>query len=183
MTRMSGAGEFMGHAGRRRAGGAGEDRKGGDFVAPSVGDFRRPGFLHLINTNDRVHRDVGAADAFEFGFQMLFAGVDHQRGPLAENDIFDFDETHQSALADVACIDFINLALIVKADTVSALALHDVRCPGEVGSILEPGLKLFTPARHPVAWGGRRGAGNPREINAWAFMRRLAGLSSRHILP
>lgn len=50
----------------------------------------------------------------ELGLELFFAGIDHDLGALAEDELFDFQEPPQVALVDLLGVHLEHLALVEK---------------------------------------------------------------------
>ena len=70
--------------------------------------------VHLVNTHNRVQRNIGALDRTEFLFQALLGRIHHYLGLFAKNDVRNFYESVHMTLGNFPGIEFIQLPLIVK---------------------------------------------------------------------
>lgn len=81
-------------------------------------------FFDDVDADDRVHWQISAAYPSELGFKAFFGRVDYHRAFFAKHDFLDFNKSEQAALIHVACIDLVNLTLIVERYSVGVFALH-----------------------------------------------------------
>lgn len=77
-------------------------------------DLRCAHPLHFIDPHDRVHRYEAAHYAIELRLELLFAGVDHDGGALAEDEFFHFQKTPQITLIDLFGVHLEHLSLVEK---------------------------------------------------------------------
>src|SRR6516165_6858530 len=91
------------------------------------GDLRRAVLLHLIDAQDRVHRQEGALDAGELTLDALFGGVEHHGGSLTEQQLLHLDETEQFPVADAPGVYLVNLALIHEHNAENVTGCHGSR--------------------------------------------------------
>jgi hypothetical protein len=71
-----------------------------------------------------VQWQIRAFHTLEFSFHLLLGRIDDDRGALAENELLDFDEAEQRAVADLAGIDLVDLALVDKNDLENVTGCH-----------------------------------------------------------
>ena len=131
--------ETLRHGIRRRVDG---HRKLRHVAALELGDLARALLLHLVDAQDRVQGQESALDAGELGLDPLLRRVDDDRAALAENELLDFDETEQLAVADGPGVDLVDLPLTGEKDLVNAiLGAHGTsvggppRIPGHCGAV------------------------------------------------
>ena len=84
-----------------------------------------------------MHREERALYAFKLGAKLFFAGVNHDLRLGTRGVVHDFHEAVQFALINIACVDLVNLPIILKEDAVYVLifvfAGHGAESP-RVGS-------------------------------------------------
>src|SRR5580658_54287 len=80
--------------------------------------------LHLVDPQDRMHRQKGALDSGELALDALFGGVEHHAGTLTKHKLFDLDEAEQLAVTDAARVHLINLALIHEHNPENVTGCH-----------------------------------------------------------
>src|SRR5215469_1739598 len=80
--------------------------------------------LHLVDAQDRMHRQEGALDAGELALDALLRGVEYHRGALAEQQFVDLDESEQLSVADAPGVDLVNLALIHEHNAENVTGCH-----------------------------------------------------------
>src|SRR5689334_12608533 len=112
---------------RRRVNRYRELRDVGRSAAFQHGDLRRAVLLHLVDAQDRVHRQEGALDTGEFALDALLGGVEHHRGALAEQQLLHLDEPEQLPVADLAGVYLVNLALIHEHNAENVTGCHGSR--------------------------------------------------------
>ena len=118
-------------------GGVDRHRELGD-VALGLGDFRSALLFHLVDADDRVHRQVGTPDVLELGLDPLLGWIDDDTGALAEDEFLDLDEAEQPAMADAAGVDLVDLALAHENDLVQCLVAHLVSPKGDTAARISP---------------------------------------------
>jgi hypothetical protein len=70
--------------------------------------------LDFINTYHGLQGYIGSPDTGKFGLQLFFGGIDHDSGPLSENDALDFYEGKHIALVNFTGVKFIDIALVIE---------------------------------------------------------------------
>jgi hypothetical protein len=101
-------------------------RKWHDFTGPGarVADLGRALFIHLINADDRMQRDIGTGDIVEFGLQRLLGGVYNNGRFFTKNQLLDLDKTVHIPLMDIPGINLEDFALVKKDNLVNRFPGH-----------------------------------------------------------
>ena len=96
-----------------------------DFGTTAFGDARGALFVHFVDANDRLQRNVASFHTRELVFELLFARVDQNLGALAKNQLFYFDKTPHITLIDLPGKNLVDLTTIVENDFVHGLRRHE----------------------------------------------------------
>jgi hypothetical protein len=114
-----------------------------------LADLAHALFIDLVNANDRVHRQVGSADVFKLGFDLLFRRIDDQCRALAKDKFFDLHETKQLALANTSGVNLVDLPLAHEDDFVELFFTHGIRCSVRARSLPKSARRGAILARTP----------------------------------
>ena len=89
-------------------------RKLRDIATLELADFADALFVDLIDTDDRVHRQVGSLYVLKFCLDLFFRRIDDQSRFFAENQFLDLDESKHLAMTDIAGIDLVDLPWLMN---------------------------------------------------------------------
>ena len=95
--------------------------EGGYLVAVVGSNFGHSFFFYLVYPYYEVHGNERSLHTLKFIAQLFFAGVDDHLGLVAERIVFDLYKAIKLALVYVACVNFVDLTLVLKKHAVKVL--------------------------------------------------------------